>query len=135
MLAADVRVEVAQRLWGAERDRVLIPPLVETTPQLDAVDAYEIQLLSVCRRDEPVVGHKFGLTSVVMQQMMGVSEPDYGHLVASMRLPEGEPVDPRRYCVPRVRSRSGSCSARTCPRSAPSRTCWPEPRRWCRRSS
>ncbi|MEV0703170.1 2-keto-4-pentenoate hydratase [Saccharopolyspora sp. NPDC050389] len=102
MLAADARAEVAQRLWDAERDRAPIPPLIETIPRLDPVDAYEIQLLNVRRRDEPVIGHKVGLTSPVMQQMMGVSEPDYGHLLASMRLPEGEPVDPRRYCVPRV---------------------------------
>ncbi|MGP4019635.1 2-keto-4-pentenoate hydratase [Saccharopolyspora sp. 5N708] len=102
MLTPEARAEAARRLWEAERDRTPIPPLVETNPQLDAFDAYAVQLLNVRRRDEPVVGHKVGLTSPVMQQMMGVSEPDYGHLLASMRLPGGEPVDPRRYCVPRV---------------------------------
>jgi 2-keto-4-pentenoate hydratase len=37
-----------------------------------------------------------------MQQMMGVDEPDYGHLLADMRLSEDEPVDPGRFCYPRV---------------------------------
>src|SRR5690349_1675750 len=34
--------------------------------------------------------------------MMGVDEPDYGHLMADMRLSETEPVDASRYCYPRV---------------------------------
>ncbi|MER7012881.1 2-keto-4-pentenoate hydratase [Saccharopolyspora sp. NPDC000359] len=102
MLTAEARTEIAQRLWAAEVHRAPIPPLVETHPQLDPGDAYRIQLLNVQRRDEPVVGHKVGLTSPVMQQMMGVSEPDYGHLLASMRLAESEPVPVSRYCVPRV---------------------------------
>ncbi|MDA3648900.1 2-keto-4-pentenoate hydratase [Saccharopolyspora indica] len=102
MLTVEARTEIAQRLWDAEVHRAPIPPLVETHPQLDAVDAYQIQLINVQRRDEAVLGHKVGLTSPVMQQMMGVSEPDYGHLLASMRLSEGEPVPISRYCVPRV---------------------------------
>ncbi|MDA3628413.1 2-keto-4-pentenoate hydratase [Saccharopolyspora sp. WRP15-2] len=102
MLTVEARTEIAQRLWDAEVHREPIPPLVETHPELDAVDAYQVQLLNVQRRDEPVLGHKVGLTSPVMQQMMGVSEPDYGHLLASMRLAEDEPVQISRYCVPRV---------------------------------
>lgn len=102
MLTVEARAELAQRLWDAEVDRAPIPPLVETHPQLDAADAYQIQLINVQRRDEPVVGHKVGLTSPIMQQMMGVDEPDYGHLLASMRLSEDVPVPVSRYCVPRV---------------------------------
>jgi 2-keto-4-pentenoate hydratase len=37
-----------------------------------------------------------------MQQMMGVDEPDYGHLLADMALTEDRPVDVSRYCYPRV---------------------------------
>jgi 2-keto-4-pentenoate hydratase len=37
-----------------------------------------------------------------MQQMMGVDEPDYGHLLADMALSEDQPVEVSRYCYPRV---------------------------------
>ncbi|WP_436535437.1 2-keto-4-pentenoate hydratase [Actinoplanes sp. HUAS TT8] len=93
---------LAERLRVAERDRKPIPPLTREFPDLSASDAYQIQLLNVRRRDSAVVGHKVGLSSEAMQQMMGVGEPDYGHLMADMRLSENDPVDASRYCYPRV---------------------------------
>ncbi|MEU4423202.1 2-keto-4-pentenoate hydratase [Actinoplanes sp. NPDC024001] len=94
--------DLADRLYTAERDRAPIPPLIGTHPGLTAADAYAIQLHNITRRGVPVVGHKVGLSSRAMQQMMGVDEPDYGHLLADMRLSETEPVDAGRYCYPRV---------------------------------
>ncbi|MDQ1654896.1 MAG: 2-keto-4-pentenoate hydratase, partial [Cryptosporangiaceae bacterium] len=41
-------------------------------------------------------------SSAAMQQMMGVDEPDYGHLLEDMRLLEDSPADAGRYCYPRV---------------------------------
>jgi 2-keto-4-pentenoate hydratase len=102
MLSADQRVELAQRLRAAERDRKPIDPLIATYPELSPTDAYEIQLLNIRARPEPVVGHKVGLSSKAMQQMMGVDEPDYGHLLSDMWLRDGVPVDAGRYCYPRV---------------------------------
>ena len=95
MLTAVELSTLADRLYAAERDRRPIAPLVESHPDLVAADAYEIQLYNVRRRGG-VVGHKVGLSSAAMQQMMGVDEPDYGHLLADMRLPEIHPVDARR---------------------------------------
>ncbi len=102
MLTEAQRSTLADRLREAERDRRPIAPLVESHPGLTAADAYEIQLSNIRRRTAPVVGHKVGLSSRAMQQMMGVDEPDYGHLLADMRLTEDEPVDASRYCYPRV---------------------------------
>lgn len=102
MLTEEIRGTLADRLRDAERDRAPIAPLVESFPDLTAADAYEIQLHNIRRRTAPVVGHKVGLSSPAMQQMMGVDEPDYGHLLADMRLDEGVPVDAGRYCYPRV---------------------------------
>jgi 2-keto-4-pentenoate hydratase len=93
---------LADRLRAAERDRAPILPLVLDRPDLTAADAYAIQLCNIRRRGGAVVGHKVGLSSTAMQQMMGVDEPDYGHLMADMRLTETEAVDPGRYCFPRV---------------------------------
>jgi 2-keto-4-pentenoate hydratase len=97
VLTDEQRVELADRLRVAERDRVPIDPLIASHPDLEAADAYEIQLLNIRRRPGPVVGHKVGLSSKAMQQMMGVDEPDYGHLLADMWLDESIPVDAGRF--------------------------------------
>ncbi|RZU53685.1 2-keto-4-pentenoate hydratase [Krasilnikovia cinnamomea] len=102
MLTDAERRTLADRLYVAERDRAPVPPLVLRHPDLSAADAYEIQLHNVRRRGQAVVGHKVGLSSAAMQQMMGVDEPDYGHLLADMRLSETAPADAARYCFPRV---------------------------------
>src|SRR6202023_3973569 len=93
---------IADRLRAAERDRAPIAPLTESYPGLEPTDAYAIQLRNIQRRTAPVVRHKVGLTSAAMQQMMGVGEPDYGHLLADMRLAEDMLADAGRYCFPRV---------------------------------
>lgn len=105
MLSDAVRREAADALAAAERDRSPIPPLRETWPELDVVDAYEIQLLNIRRRLDAgvtVKGHKVGLSSKAMQEMMGVDEPDYGHLLSDMEVFTDRPVPAGRYCYPRV---------------------------------
>ncbi|MBF6299771.1 2-keto-4-pentenoate hydratase [Nocardia amamiensis] len=105
MLSDAVRTELADELERAERDRVAIDPLIARHPGIDVVDAYEIQLINIRRRLDGgarVVGHKVGLSSKAMQQMMGVDEPDYGHLLAEMEVYEDVPVEAGRYLFPRV---------------------------------
>ncbi|BCY13366.1 2-keto-4-pentenoate hydratase [Actinoplanes sp. L3-i22] len=102
MLTEPDRLALADRLRVAERDRKPVRPLTAEWPDLTAADAYAIQLANIRRRDAAVVGHKVGLSSKAMQQMMGVDEPDYGHLMADMRLSGDDPVDAARYCYPRV---------------------------------
>ncbi|MGY1873735.1 2-keto-4-pentenoate hydratase [Nocardia gipuzkoensis] len=105
MLSDPVRTELADELERAERERVAIDPLITRHPDIDVVDAYEIQLINIRRRladGARVVGHKVGLSSKAMQQMMGVDEPDYGHLLAEMEVYEDVPVEADRYLFPRV---------------------------------
>ncbi len=105
MLSDDVRRTVADALRDAEVEREPIPPLRETWPDIDVVDSYEIQLLNIRQRLQAgarVNGHKVGLSARAMQEMMGVDEPDYGHLLSDMELFGDEPVEARRYCYPRV---------------------------------
>ncbi len=105
MLSDDVRRTVADALRDAEAERTPIPPLRETWPEIDVVDSYEIQLLNIRRRLEAgarVNGHKVGLSSRAMQEMMGVDEPDYGHLLSDMEVFSDQPVPASRYCYPRV---------------------------------
>jgi 2-keto-4-pentenoate hydratase len=104
VLTTEQHHDIAEILRTAEAEREPVPPLVDTYAGLDATDAYEIQLVNIRRRlpDAPIVGHKVGLSSKAMQQMMGVDEPDYGHLLQDMRLEEDTPVPAGRYCYPRV---------------------------------
>lgn len=105
MLTHEDRVRAAEVLRTAEETAVPVAPLVQTFPGIDVVDAYEIQLLNIRRRLDAgmtVYGHKVGLSSKAMQEMMGVDEPDYGHLLADMVLSEDEPVRASRYLQPRV---------------------------------
>src|SRR5215472_7045757 len=105
MLDSTQRTTAAELLWAAERDRAPVDPLTETFPGIGVVDAYEIQLINIRRKiaaGARVRGHKVGLSSPVMQQMMGVDEPDYGHLLDSMVLSGEIPIPAGKYCYPRI---------------------------------
>lgn len=104
-LSSAQREAAAEVLADAERTAVPVAPLTMTFPGIDVVDAYEIALLNVRRRlahGAQVHGHKVGLSSLAMQRMMGVDEPDYGHLLDDMVLSEDTPVPARRFIAPRV---------------------------------
>lgn len=110
MLDAAQRAEAADLLWAARRDRTPVSPLTDGYPGIDVVDAYEIQLTNIRRQvaqGATVRGHKVGLSSEAMQQMMGVDEPDYGHLLSDMELSEDVPVPAADYCFPRVEVEAG----------------------------
>jgi 2-keto-4-pentenoate hydratase len=99
------RLEAAEALRVAEETQTAVPPLVQTYPGIDVVDAYEIQLLNIRRRlaaGATVYGHKVGLSSKAMQEMMGVDEPDYGHLLSDMVYTESEPIPTGAFLIPRV---------------------------------
>ncbi|MCV7093105.1 2-keto-4-pentenoate hydratase [Mycobacterium interjectum] len=105
MLSVAIRDELAADLAQAERSREPIAPLTARYPDIDVVDAYEIQLINIRQRvaeGAQVLGHKVGLSSLAMQQMMGVDEPDYGHLLDEMQVFEDTPVKAGRYLYPRV---------------------------------
>lgn len=105
MLTDRRRQAAAELLRSAEHSVTPIAPLTETFPAIDTEDAYEIQLINIRHRLETgaeVRGHKVGLSSPVMQQMMGVGEPDYGHLLDDMGLGPDVPVPVSRYCFPRI---------------------------------
>jgi 2-keto-4-pentenoate hydratase len=79
--------------------------LTAANRDIDVVDAYEIQLINIRQRvaeGARVVGHKVGLSSAAMQQMMGVDEPDYGHLLDEMQVFEDVAVPAGQYLYPRV---------------------------------
>ncbi|KRA31506.1 MULTISPECIES: 2-keto-4-pentenoate hydratase [unclassified Nocardioides] len=97
--------ELASDLRSAEVDCAPIGRLSDRYPCMTVVDSYEVQLLNIRAREEAgtvVRGHKIGLSSRAMQIMMGVDEPDYGHLLSDMFVPEHVPIQASKLCAPRV---------------------------------
>jgi 2-keto-4-pentenoate hydratase len=95
----------AEALFRAQEDRAPIAPLTGTWEGIDVTAAYEVQLANIARRvdaGDTVQGHKVGLSAKAMQQMLGVDEPDYGHLLESMFLWESDAVEVGRFLQPRA---------------------------------
>jgi 2-keto-4-pentenoate hydratase len=110
MLSPEDRAAAALALRTAESTKIAIAPLVDTCPHIDVEDSYLIQLENINLRvaaGATVVGHKVGLSSEAMQKMMGVDEPDYGHLLSDMALTEDTPADATRWLLPRVEPEVG----------------------------
>jgi 2-oxopent-4-enoate hydratase len=107
--------ELAARLWQAEVEGKPIEPLTDDHPHLTVEDAYAIQTVNVERRaaaGRVIRGRKVGLTSRVMQQLLGVDEPDFGVLLDHMFVEDGGVVEPRTLLQPRVEAEMAFVMAR-----------------------
>jgi 2-keto-4-pentenoate hydratase len=96
---------LADILLSAELSRNPIPPLTESDPGILVDEAYRIQLRIMEMKKSSgqiVVGKKIGLTSVAMQSMLGVKEPDYGHILNGMVVMEGEKIPMAELIAPRI---------------------------------
>ena len=99
----------ADELAAAERDARQIPPL-SGRATLSAADAYAIQVANVQRRvaaGERIVGMKVGLTAKAIQTALGVDQPDFGHLLESMRVDDGADCSVDGLIQPRVEAEIG----------------------------
>ncbi len=97
--------DAAALLYDAQSNAIPIQPLTQTYPDLDVAQAYAVQRLNLTRHLEQggvLRGHKIGLTSAPMQQLLGVSEPDFGYILDTMVLPNGAEVPVSAFCAPRV---------------------------------
>lgn len=97
--------ELAGALERAKHERRPIAPLTDARPWLTPGDAYRIQqhlVASMLATGARVLGHKVGLTSRAMQEMLGVDEPDYSALLDSMQLDPGAVVDVSELIQPRI---------------------------------
>lgn len=98
-------LEAADALLRAERERDPIRPLTETIDGLTIDQAYEVQLAGRRLRidgERRIVGRKVGLTSKVMQEALGVDQPDFGYLLDDMLIAPGTTADFERFLQPRV---------------------------------
>lgn len=105
MQSEQVLKQLADELWQAEHTGVPVEPLTKRYDGLEIDDAYAIQSLNIDRHlaaGARVCGRKVGLTSVPMQEMLGVSEPDYGVLLDHMFVEDGDEVPLGRLLQPRI---------------------------------
>ena len=102
---ADSVEEAAAILLNAYDSHIPVPPLTAAQPDLSLDDAYAIQRAQVAvwtAAGAVVKGHKVGLTSAAMQRQLGVDQPDFGHLIDTMFLPEGTTADLGQFLQPRA---------------------------------
>ena len=105
MASAQLHRDLADALEEAQRTGKPIEPLTDAHPDLDITDAYAIQTINIDRRVEAgarVIGRKVGLTSLPMQRLLGVDEPDYGVLLDDMAVEDGDEIPLSRLLQPRV---------------------------------
>ncbi|HZG73927.1 MAG TPA: 2-keto-4-pentenoate hydratase [Chondromyces sp.] len=97
--------KLAAHLAEAETLRHGVAPLTEIYPDLNVDEAYQVQLKTIEKRvdgGETIVGKKIGLTSLAMQKMLGVNQPDYGHLLSGMVIENGGGISKSQVLQPKV---------------------------------
>ena len=102
--------ELAGELYEAKATGQPIEPITSRYPDLGPADAYAIQqeFVELLRGpSDTVVGYKLGLTSKPMQDMLGVSEPDYGPVLSSMVLDDGAAMDFGELIAPKAEAEIG----------------------------
>lgn len=105
--AEAVTQELADALFAAFESGTPIDPPTSTHEGFDVAAAYAVQGALVARHRDAgrtVAGHKVGLTSLAMQQQLGVDEPDLGVVLDSHVWSSGTTLDPAglRMIAPRV---------------------------------
>ncbi|RQZ42226.1 2-keto-4-pentenoate hydratase [Burkholderia sp. Bp9090] len=98
-------LSMAARLREAQSLRRAIAPLRDTCPEGDPALAYAIQQINNDLRaanGERVVGRKIGLTSPAVQKQLGVDQPDFGALFASMAYGDSQPMPLASLIQPKV---------------------------------
>jgi len=108
--------KVAEELFKAEKGAYQISRITDEYLDMTVEDAYAIQLENVLKRiadGEKVIGLKVGLTSKAMQNLLGVSEPDYGHLTNKMLLTEGDICSMNELIQPKVEGELAFCLKKT----------------------
>ena len=97
--------QLANQLKKAEETRQPISPLTTVEPHLTLDDAYKIQLDNLKEKiaaGDTLSGKKIGLTSKAMQDLLGVEQPDYGHLLKSMKYKNGSFISRATLIQPKI---------------------------------
>lgn len=105
MLEPSVITKIADDLAAAEQSRTMIPRLTAQYPDMEIEDSYAVQNEWKRRGIEAgrrLVGRKIGLTSRVMQEATGITEPDYGAIFADQVYENGSEIEHGRFSNVRI---------------------------------
>lgn len=94
-----------EHLRKAELEKVTVPPLTDLYPEMTMDESYQVQMKAINQKvldGHRIVGKKIGLTSVAMQQLLKVDQPDYGHLLSSMEVSNNGVIAMDRLFQPKV---------------------------------
>jgi len=99
--------QMAERLWNAQSNKEPCSPIQALFDDNVNVEmAYQIQQVNLDRaineQNARVIGKKIGLTSKAVQKQLGVDQPDYGSLFASMVVAEGQTISLAGLLQPKV---------------------------------
>ena len=97
--------KMAEQLFDAREKLTPIEPFTGADPDLGVADGYAIQqelVQLLVGRGETISGYKLGLTSLPMQNLLGVNQPDFGPVFASTIYRDGASVSVSDFIAPRV---------------------------------
>ena len=97
--------QLARQLSSAYVTKVPVAPPIANFPDLSVSDAYQVQLNQINARLEDgqtIRGYKVGLTSKAMQDQLGVSQPDFGHLLSDMFFDDEAVIAAANYLQPKI---------------------------------
>ena len=96
--------DLVNQLHQAWENASQIPPITDSVPKITVEEAYQIQLKLMAKRiaeGETVVGKKIGITAKVVMKMLGVDQPDFGHLMSGMEFQESQSLPFNKFCQPK----------------------------------
>ncbi|QAU52859.1 2-keto-4-pentenoate hydratase [Corynebacterium pelargi] len=105
LLNKETIIQIADELAAAEENRSMIPLLTKRFENMTVEDSYAVQNewrrrgIEAGRRP---VGRKIGLTSKVMQQATGITEPDYGAIFSDMVFENGSVIEHAQFSNVRI---------------------------------
>lgn len=104
-LSAGQVKELAKLLEEAEAKFAPVAPFTVALPDITAEDAYKVQLEVLSHRlasGRKIVARKVGLTSLAMQRMLNVDQPDYGMILDNMLIADGADYAAKNLLQPRI---------------------------------
>lgn len=105
MLEESAIHKIADDLAAAEENRTMIPRLTAQYPDMKVEDSYAVQNEWKRRgitAGRTLVGRKIGLTSRVMQEATGITEPDYGAIFKDQVYDNGSEIEHDRFSNVRI---------------------------------
>ena len=105
MVSRDKLEAAALLLYQAEVQKILCDPIRDIIGTTDLDAAYTVQQINTAKKigsGARVIGHKIGLTAPVVQQQLGVDQPDFGLLWDDKEVKDGGEISVSELMQPKA---------------------------------